>query len=208
MATLNQLNFLKSGGTVLSDHDIKLAIKTGYLRLKSPAKLNVQPASIDVHLSPNIIVFARRRIAGGAIDLKKPVEDYLDYEVIDPKRGTVIHPHEFILGVTREWIELPSQLIANVDGKSSLGRLGLVVHATAGFVDPGFAGHVTLEITNLMEQPLILYPNMPIGQIRFTVLTSPADHNYGESSLGSKKYKSNYSDDPKPIASQYWRNFK
>lgn len=203
----DELQFLKSGGTVLSDRDIKQALNLGYLKIKTPGKLNIQPASLDVHLAKTVMVFSRRRVQDGAIDLKKSVEQFVDYEVLDAKKGSIIHPHEFILGVTREWIELPNQLIANVDGKSSLGRLGLVIHATAGFVDPGFSGHVTLEITNLTEQPLIIYPNMPVGQIRFTVLTSPAEHSYGQSIVGSKKYNNPFSDDPKPIASQYWKNF-
>lgn len=202
------LDFLKSGGTVLSDRDIKKALKIGYLKIKSPGKLNIQPASVDVYIARTILVFDRRRIDNAVIDVKKPIDGYVHLEILDSKKGTVIHPHEFILGVTREWVELPGQLIANVDGKSSLGRLGLVIHATAGFIDPGFSGHVTLEITNLTSQPIVIYPNMPIGQIRFTVLTSPAEHKYGDSKIGSKKYPNAYSEDPKPIASQYWKNFK
>lgn len=203
----NNLPFLQSGGTVLSDHDIKLAIKSGYVKWKSPYPLITQPASIDLHLSKTIMTLVRRRVKAGAIDLKKSVDSLVEYEMLDEKNGTVIHPHEFILGVTREWISLPNQLLANVDGKSSLGRLGLVIHATAGFIDPGFAGHVTLEITNLTEQPLIIYPEMPIGQIRFTVMTSPADLSYGDPKLGSKSYGNKYSKNPKPIPSQYWKNF-
>lgn len=204
----DMLNFLKSGGTVLSDGDIRLAINSGYLKIRPEKGLSIQPASVDVHLAKTVLTFARRRIKDGAIDLKKPIEEYIDFETLDPKKGTVIHPHEFILGVTKEWIELPNQLIANVDGKSSLGRLGLVIHATAGFVDAGFSGHVTLEITNLTDLPLVLYPGMPVGQIRFTVLTSPAEHPYGQEILGSKKYINSFSENPKPIASQYWKNFK
>lgn len=204
----NNLPFLSHPGAVLSDRDIKEAIKAGLLQVKSPEQLNIQPASLDLHIARTIMTFARRRMGSGVIDVKKPIEKFVDLEVLDPTKGTVIHPHEFILGVTREWFKLPAQIIANVDGKSSLGRLGLVIHATAGFIDPGFEGHVTLEITNLTEQPLILYPDMPIGQIRFTILSSPAEHPYGQSILGSKKYKNSYSKDPKPIASQYWKNFK
>ncbi len=205
--TSKVLSFLQSGGTVLSDKDIKLAIKSGYLNWKSPYPLITQPSSIDLHLAKTIMTFIRRRVKGGAIDLKKSVDEYVEYEILDNKFGTVIHPHEFILGVTQEWIGLPNQLLANVEGKSSLGRLGLVIHATAGFIDPGFAGHVTLEITNLTEQPLIIYPNMAIGQIRFTVMTSPAQLSYGDPKLGSKSYHNKYSRNPKPIASQYWKNF-
>lgn len=203
----NDLDFLQPARSVFSDRDLKRAIASGYLKIKSPNKLNIQAASIDLHLAKTIMTLSRRRIKDAQIDVKKPIDKYVDYEVLDPKIGTVVHPHEFILGVTTEWVELPRQLIANVEGKSSLGRLGLVIHATAGFIDPGFSGHVTLEITNLTELPLIIYPNMPVGQIRFTVLTSPAEHVYGDPSLGSKKYSNPYSEDPKPIPSQYWKNF-
>lgn len=201
-------SFLQYSGAVLSDKDIKLAIKTGFLKMKSPFPFVVQPSSIDLHISKNVLTFARRRVKEGAIDLKKPIDDFVDYEVLDSKNGTAVHPHEFILGVTREWFHLPNQILANVEGKSSLGRIGLVIHATAGFIDPGFSGHITLEITNLTEQPLIIYPDMPIGQIRFTIMTSPAELSYGDPRLGSKKYINKYSRNPKPIASQYWKNFK
>lgn len=202
-----QLPFLEKGGALLSDGDLKLALKAGYLALKSRHKLNIQPSSIDVHLAPIVLTFARRRLGDTAIDVKKSIDHIADYEILDPVKGSVIFPGEFILGVTEEWIHMPDQLAMNVDGKSSLGRLGLVIHATAGFVDPGFRGHVTLEIANLTSQPLILYPHMPIGQFRFTVLTSPAELLYGAKGLGSK-YFNDYSKDPKPIASQYWKNFQ
>ncbi len=191
---------------VLSDRDIKNALKEKKLEIQSPYPLKFQPSSLDVHLSKNILTFVRRRVKDAVIDVKKPVEEYMEYEVIDEKKGTIIHPHEFILGVTTEWVRLSDQLLANVEGKSSLGRLGLVIHATAGFIDPGFAGHITLEITNLTDMPMVLYPHMPIGQIRFSQLTSPSEHIYGEKILGSKKYKNTFSKDPKPIASQYWKN--
>lgn len=191
---------------VLSDRDIKAALKKKYLGIKSPYPVKFQPSSLDVHIAPTILTFSRRRIKNAVIDLKKPVDAYMEYEVMDPSQGTVIHPREFILGVTAEWFELNNELLANVEGKSSLGRLGLVIHATAGFVDPGWAGHITLEITNLTEQPMIIYPGMPIGQIRFSRLSSPAEHMYGESVLGTKKYKNPFSKNPKPIASQYWKN--
>lgn len=191
---------------VLSDSDIKKTVAEKRLIIQSPSPLKFQPSSLDVHLSKNILTFIRRRVKNAVIDVKKPVEEYMEHEVIDLEKGTVIHPHEFILGVTAEWFQLPNNLLANVEGKSSLGRLGLVIHATAGFIDPGFAGHITLEITNLTDMPMILYPNMPIGQIRFSELSSPAEHMYGEKILGSKEYKNSYSKNPKPIASQYWKN--
>lgn len=193
---------------VLSDKDIKKVIKQNKLQIKSPYTLKLQPSSLDVHLSKNILTFSRRRVKDAVVDLKKPIEEYMDLEVVDEKRGMVIHPHEFLLGVTEEWFELSNALLANVEGKSSLGRLGLVIHATAGFVDPGFCGHITLEITNLTDMPMILYPHMPIGQVRFSQLSSPSEHSYGEGNLGSKQYKNAYSKNPKPIASQYYKNLK
>jgi len=195
-------------GAVLSDRDIKQAIKEGLLEIQSPKKLNIQPASLDVHLAKTIMVFSRRRLKNAVIDVKAPVDNFVEYEVADPTKGMVLHPREFILGVTEEWFGLSNKLIANVDGKSSLGRLGLVIHATAGFIDPGFRGHVTLEITNLTEQPMVIYPGMPVGQMRFSMLISPSEHSYGQSVLGSKKYPNEYSKTPKPIASQFWKNFK
>ena len=191
---------------VLSDKDIKKALKEKVLTVKSPSELLFQPSSIDLHLSKNIMTFARRRAKEFVIDTKKPVDSYVELEEMDRVRGTVIHPREFFLGVTTEWFSLSNQVLANVEGKSSLGRLGLVIHATAGFIDPGFEGHVTLEITNLTELPIVLYPDMPIAQIRFSMLSSPSEHMYGEKKLGSKAYKNTYSKNPKPIASQYWKN--
>jgi dCTP deaminase len=195
-------------GSVLSDRGIKTALKEKLLVVQSPKKLNIQPASLDVHLAKTIMTFYRRRAKGTMIDVKEPVDNYVDYETLDAKKGTILHPREFILGVTEEWFALSDKIIANVDGKSSLGRLGLVVHATAGFVDPGFEGHITLEMTNLTELPMVIYPGMPVGQIRFTLLVSPSEHKYGDAVLGSKKYPNPYSKNPKPIASQYWKNFK
>lgn len=200
-----QCDLLVSKGAVLSDGDIKVAMECGLLKIKPDQDLIIQPSSIDIHLAPTILTFARRRVKNAVIDLKKPVDEFMEYEEIDLEKGTVIHPREFILGVTTECLTLGNQLLANVEGKSSLGRLGLVIHATAGFIDPGWNGHITLEITNLTEQPMILYPNMPIGQIRFTVLTSPAERSYGEKVLKSK-YLNKFSKNPKPMPSQYWKN--
>ncbi len=199
------LPFLEKGG-VLSDADIQLAFDTNYIKFRSRFAPLIQPSSVDIHLAPTIMTFARRRADSAVIDLKKPIDEFVDYELIDAKKGTALHPHEFILGVTEEWIGLTNQVSVNVDGKSSLGRLGLVVHATAGFVDPGYRGHITLEITNLTDMPLIIYPYMLIGQFRFTVLTSASKLSYGDPKLGSK-YVNKYSKTPRPLPSQYWKNF-
>lgn len=201
----NKLSFLQTG-SVLSDRDIKTALSEKLLEIKPATNLQIQPSSIDIHLAQTIMVFSRRRNKDAVIDLKKPVDEYVDYEILDTKKGSILHPHEFILGVTTEWFHLSSQFLANVEGKSSLGRLGLVIHATAGFIDPGFSGHVTLEITNLTDQPMIIYPDMAIGQIRFSILTSPAENCYGSKKLKSK-YINDFSKNPKPMPSQYWKNF-
>lgn len=200
------LKFLQSRGAVLSDGDIKKAVKAGLLNIKTPFKLELQPSSMDLHLAPTIMTFTRRTVKGAVIDLKKPVDEYVQYEEIDPKHGTIIHPHEFVLGATSEWFHLTGKLLANIEGKSSLGRLGLVIHATAGFIDPGWTGHVTLEITNLTDIPMIIYALMPIGQIRFSVLTSESERLYGDPALRTKAYKNPYQKNPKPIPSQYWKN--
>ncbi len=202
----NKLSFLQTG-SVLSDRDIKKAIHEKLLEIKPSTNLQIQPSSVDIHIAKIIMVFLRRRNKDAIIDLKKPVDGYINYETLDEEKGTILHPHEFILGVTSEWFYLSSQLLANVEGKSSLGRLGLVIHATAGFIDPGFSGHVTLEITNLTDQPMIIYPNMAIGQIRFSTLTSPAENCYGSEKLKSK-YMNSFSKNPKPMPSQYWKNFR
>lgn len=199
-------SFLSQAGSVLSDKDIKTAISKDLINIVPFVQGSVQPSSVDLHLSPMLMIFKRRQFKNAVIDLKKPVEQFMEYEEIDKKKGVVLHPKEFVLGVTSEWVKLSRNLIANVEGKSSLGRLGLVIHATAGFIDPGFEGHITLEITNLTDLPMVLYANMPIGQIRFSILSSESEHAYGESVLGSKKYKNEYSKNPKPIASQYFKN--
>ena len=202
----NKLPFLKYQGAILSDADIQLAVDSGLLEIKPFDISSLQPASLDVHLAKTVAFIDRGKLHDAAIDLKKPVDEYMKYEEIDLLEGLIVHPREFLLGVTMEWFKFPTQIIGNLDGKSSLGRLGFVVHSTAGFFDPGFAGHATLEITNLTERPLKIYPNIPVGQMRFSVMTSPAKKVYGKL-LGSK-YFNPFSKNPKPIPSQYWKNFK
>lgn len=198
-------SFLNPGS--LSSRDIRRCIEVGYLGVKSPAELDIQAASIDVSVARTIAQFSRNKFDEGCIDLKKPVDNLMEFIVMDPVKGFMLHPREFILGVTREWFDIPSRLEGKLDGKSSLGRLGVVVHVTAGYFDPGFAGHGTLEITNLTERPVRIYPNIPIGQMRFSTLTSEPENVYGDKALGSKSYKNPYTEDPKPIPSEYWKNW-
>jgi dCTP deaminase len=144
----------------------------------------VQPASIDLRLGTSFRVFHNHRIT--AIDLADPPRNLTELvEVDDDHESFVIHPGEFVLGRTQEHVELPDDIVARIEGKSSLGRLGLIVHATAGFVDPGFKGTLTLEITNLTRVPIILWPGKPIAQLSFMALDQPAERPYGHPELGS-----------------------
>src|ERR687889_2641689 len=143
----------------------------------------VQPASIDLRLGDSFRVFHNHRIT--AIDLRELPPNLTEEVTIGPDEPFVIHPGEFCLGRTLERVELPDDLVARVEGKSSLGRLGLIVHATAGFVDPGFRGTLTLEITNLTRVPIKLYAGLPIAQLSFMALDAPAEHPYGSEALGS-----------------------
>lgn len=197
--------YLNHPGAVLSDRDLKLATNYGFIQIKSPTPLKIQPSTIEVHLAASIAV-QTTDFKGEPLDLKKPVDKFFEFERI-PDSGFVLLPGEFILGVTREWFKIPSSLTGNLDGKSSLGRNAIFVHVTAGFFDPGFFGHATLELLNCLKRPAILYKDMPVGQMKFTLMTSPAQRLYGAKELGSKKYCNDYSQDPQPILSEYWRNF-
>jgi dCTP deaminase len=143
----------------------------------------VQPASVDLRLGESFRVFHNFRVP--AIDLADPPTNLTEHIVVQEGEPFVIHPGEFCLGRTQEWVELPDDLVARIEGKSSLGRLGLIVHATAGFVDPGWKGTLTLEITNLTRVPIILWPGKPIAQLSFMTLDRPAERPYGHPELGS-----------------------
>ena len=185
---------------ILSDFDIKREIAKKHLII-SPFELSsVQPASYDVKLGEEIRIF--RNITKPYLDVKNPVEDFM--ELIKIRNGTpfIIHPREFVLGTTVERIQIPRDLIGRLDGKSSLGRLGIVVHATAGYIDPGFRGYITLEITDVANIPIALYPGMKIGQISFMRLETPAEVPYGKP-RGSK-----YQGQRGPTASKIWKDFQ
>src|ERR687889_1383984 len=143
----------------------------------------VQPASIDLRLGDSFRVFHNHRIT--AIDLRELPPNLTEEVTIGPDEPFVIHPGEFCLGRTQERVELPDDLVSRIEGKSSLGRLGLIVHATAGFVDPGFRGSLTLEITNFNSVPIVLRPGLPIAQLSFMALDRPAERPYGHPELGS-----------------------
>jgi dCTP deaminase len=169
--------------SVLSDATIVELVERGRIRIEPWSVEHVQPASVDLRLGDSFRVFTNHRVS--AIDLQD-VPDNLTEEVIVPEDGEfVIHPGEFCLGRTLEWVELPDDIVARIEGKSSLGRLGLIVHATAGFVDPGWQGTLTLEITNLTRVPIVLWPGKPIAQLSFMTLDAPAQRPYGHPELGS-----------------------
>ena len=169
--------------SVLSDGTIRRLLAEGRVRIEPFDDSMVQPASVDLRLGTSFRVFHNHRIT--AIDLADPPRNLTEHVEVDDDESFVIHPGEFVLGRTQERVELPDDIVARIEGKSSLGRLGLIVHATAGFVDPGFKGTLTLEITNLTRVPIILWPGKPIAQLSFMTLDRPAERPYGHPDLGS-----------------------
>ena len=185
---------------VLSDRSIREALESGRIRL-DPLDLGlVQPASIDVRCDRRFRVFRNSRY--GFIDVKLPMPDLTELVTVAGDDPFILHPGEFVLGATLERITLGNDIVARLEGKSSLGRLGLQVHSTAGFIDPGFDGHVTLELSNVSNLPITIYPSMKVGQVSFLDITGPADNPYGSGVLGSK-----YQGQEGPTPSAYWRNF-
>lgn len=185
---------------VLSDRDIEKELATGRLIVNPLADGNVQPASVDLRLGRNLRIFQRHRLQ--AIDVKQEMAHLTDPEEIDEVNPFFLQPGEFALGVTVEEIGLPNDIVGRLDGKSSLGRLGLVVHSTAGFVDPGWRGNLTLELSNLAPLPIALYYGMKISQISFMRLSSPAINPYGSKKLGSK-----YQGQTGPTPSRFFQDY-
>ena len=185
---------------LLSDRDIRAEIDDGRVRLQPYDEAMVQPSSIDVRLDKFFRLFDNHKYP--FID---PAEDQPDLtRLIEVERDEpfILHPGEFVLGSSFEVVTLPDDLAARLEGKSSLGRLGLVTHSTAGFVDPGFSGHVTLELSNVATLPIKLWPGMKVGQLCFFRLSSPAENPYG-----SAKYGSRYQGQRGPTASRSFQNF-
>jgi dCTP deaminase len=185
---------------LLSDRDIKAELDTERVRIDPYDPGMIQPSSIDVRLDKYFRLFDNHKYP--VIDPAKDQPELTRLVEVDPEDGFVLHPGEFVLGSTLETVSLPADLAARVEGKSSLGRLGLLTHATAGFVDPGFSGHVTLELSNVATLPIILWPGMKIGQLCFFRLSSPAENPYG-----SAKYGSHYQGQRGPTASRSFANF-
>jgi dCTP deaminase len=185
---------------ILSDRSLREAIAAGRLVIDPLDDEAIQPSSIDVRLDNRFRVFYTARHP--YIDVKQPMEDLTELVEVKPDDAFILHPGEFVLGSTLEQVGIPADLAARLEGKSSLGRLGLMTHSTAGFLDPGFTGHVTLELSNVANLPITLYPGMRIGQIAVFQLTTAAERPYGSRGVGSK-----YQGQRGPTPSRYWENF-
>ena len=185
---------------LLSDRDIRSELSSGRVGL-DPLDLGmVQPSSVDVRLDRFFRLFDNHKYQH--IDPAVDQPDLTRLVEVDAMESFVLHPGEFVLGATYEAVTLPDDIAASLEGKSSLGRLGLLTHSTAGFIDPGFSGHVTLELSNVATLPITLWPGMKIGQLCFFRLSSPAEHPYG-----SDKYGSRYQGQSGPTASRSFQNF-
>ncbi len=185
---------------LLSDRDIRAEIQSGRVGLDPFDEEMIQPSSVDVRLDRYFRVFENHRYqfidpAVEQADLTREVATVGD-------EPFVLHPGEFVLASTFEVITLPNDIAGRLEGKSSLGRLGILTHSTAGFIDPGFSGHITLELSNVANLPVTLHPGMKIGQLCLIRLSSPAEHPYG-----SAKYGSRYQGQRGPTPSRSWLNF-
>ncbi|MBU6330401.1 MAG: dCTP deaminase [Acidobacteria bacterium] len=186
---------------ILSDRTIREELAAGRIVIDPLDETCIQPSSVDLRLDRFFLVFRNHTM--GQIDVKKDLSDLTELVEIEPDGVFMLHPGEFVLGSTAERVSLPTDLVARLEGKSSLGRLGLLIHSTAGFIDAGWDGQITLELSNVATLPITLYPGMKIGQISFVQMTTPADNPYGSTSIGSK-----YQGQVGPRPSRYWENFR
>ena len=186
---------------VLSDRSIREEIESGRIVIDPYEQRLVQPSSIDLRVDSSYRVFNNTRYP--YIDVKQPMEDLTELVSTAEDEAFILHPGEFVLGQTLERVTLPNDLVARLEGKSSLGRLGLLIHSTAGFVDAGFHGNLTLELSNVANLPITIYHGMPIGQLSFMRMDHPVEVPYGETSNRSK-----YQGQAEPTASRYYRNFE
>jgi dCTP deaminase len=183
---------------ILSDRDIRQHLADGRILIDPFDPACVQPSSVDLHVGNQFRVFANNRYP--YIDVRKEQPDLTELVDMAPDEPFILHPGEFVLGQTVEWVEIPDDLVARLEGKSSLGRLGLLIHSTAGYVDPGWRGTLTLELSNVANLPITLYPGMKIGQISFFRLSTPAETPYG--SAGNK-----YQGQRGPTPSRFFEDF-
>jgi dCTP deaminase len=186
---------------VLSDRTIKEEVAAGRLVFDPYDESLVQPSSVDMRVDRSFRVFHNSRYP--FIDVRRPMDELTELVEVGGDEPFILHPGEFVLGQTLERVKLPDDIVARLEGKSSLGRLGLVIHSTAGFVDPGFEGNLTLELSNLATLPITLYEGMPIGQISFMRMDGPVENPYGGHAARSK-----YQGQAEPTASRYYLNFE
>jgi dCTP deaminase len=185
---------------VLSDRTIKEEIEAGRLVFEPYEPSMVQPSSVDVRVDNRFRVFHNARYP--FIDVRQPMQDLTELVEVAGDEPFILHPGEFVLGQTLERVRLPDDLVARLEGKSSLGRLGLLIHSTAGFVDAGFEGNLTLELSNVANLPITIYRGMPIGQISFMRMDGPVESPYGSRDTGSK-----YQGQAEPTPSRFYLNF-
>jgi len=185
---------------VLSDRTIRAEVEAGRIVIDPFDPGLVQPSSVDVRVDRRFRVFHNARYP--FIDVHQPMDGLTELMEVAGDEPFILHPGEFVLGQTLERVTLPDDLVARLEGKSSLGRLGLLIHSTAGFVDAGFAGNLTLELSNVANLPITIYHAMPIGQISFMRMDGPVEHPYGSESSGGK-----YQGQTEPTASRFHLNF-
>jgi dCTP deaminase len=186
---------------VLSDRTIRKEIESGRIVIEPFDPGLVQPSSVDVRVDRRFRVFHNARYP--YIDVRQPMDDLTELVEITDEEPFILHPGEFVLGQTFERVTLPDDLVARLEGKSSLGRLGLLIHSTAGFVDSGFSGNLTLELSNVANLPITIYHGMPIGQISFMRMDGPVERPYGSQETGSK-----YQGQAEPTPSRFYLNFE
>jgi len=186
---------------VLSDKTIREEVEAGRISFDPYDPSLIQPSSVDVRVDRSFRVFQNSRYP--YIDVRQKMEDLTELIRVEGDEPFILHPGEFVLGQTLERVKLPNDIVARLEGKSSLGRLGLLIHSTAGFVDAGFEGNLTLELSNVANLPITIYHGMPIGQISFMRMDRPVEHAYGSDEAGSK-----YQGQAEPTASRYYLNFE
>ena len=186
---------------VLSDRTIREEVEAGRIVLDPYDASLIQPSSIDVRVDNRFRVFHNARYP--YIDVRQPMEDLTELVEITGDDPFILHPGEFVLGQTLERVKLPNDVVGRLEGKSSLARLGLLIHSTAGWVDSGFEGNLTLELSNVANLPITIYHRMPIGQISFMRMDAPVENPYGSGVMGSK-----YQGQAEPTPSRFFKNFE
>jgi dCTP deaminase len=185
---------------VLSDRTIRAEVEAGRIVFDPFDPSLVQPSSVDMRADGKFRVFHNARYP--YIDVRQPMEELTELVEVEGDVPFILHPGEFVLGQTLERVKLPNDVVGRLEGKSSLGRLGLLIHSTAGFVDAGFEGNLTLELSNVANLPITIYHGMPIGQISFMRMDQPVESPYGSTEAGSK-----YQGQDEPTPSRFYLNF-